>query len=91
MRIKWRKIMAVLAIPAAIAAGSWAYEPPADLVEYRAEAEQGDTVWSLCSKVASDYDNMQELVYRTMRENHISDPGELQPGQLIIIHVRRLG
>lgn len=38
----------------------------------------------------SDYDNMQELVYRTMRENHISDPGELQPGQLIIIHVRRL-
>lgn len=89
MRIK--KIMAMLAIPAAIAAGAWAYEPPAELVEYRTEAEQGDTIWSLCAKVASDEDCMEELVYRTMRENHISDPGELQPGQLIIIHVRRLG
>lgn len=90
MRIKWKKIMAMLAIPAAIAAGAWAYEPPAELVEYRAEAEQGDTIWSLCAKVASDEDCMEELVYRTMKENHITDPGELQPGQLIIIHVRRL-
>lgn len=90
-RIKWKKIMAMLAIPAAIAAGAWAYEPPAELVEYRAEAEQGDTIWSLCAKVASDEDCMEELVYRTMQENHITDPGELQPGQLIIIHVRRLG
>lgn len=88
MRIK--KIMAMLAIPAAIAAGAWAYEPPAELVEYRAEAEQGDTIWSLCAKVASDEDCMEELVYRTMVENHITDPGELQPGQLIVIHVRRL-
>lgn len=88
MRIK--KIMAMLAIPAAIAAGAWAYEPPAELVEYRAEAEQGDTIWSLCAKVASDEDCMEELVHRTMKENRISDPGELQPGQLIIIHVRRL-
>lgn len=91
MRIRWNKIMSMLAIPAAIAAGALAYEPPAELVEYRAEAENGDTVWSLCAKVASDYDNMQELVYRTMKENHISDPGDLQPGQLIIIHVRKLG
>lgn len=89
-RIKCKKIMAMLAIPAAIAAGAWAYEPPAELVEYRAEAEQGDTIWSLCAKVASDEDCMEELVYRTMQENHITDPGELQPGQLIIIHVRRL-
>lgn len=89
-RIKWKKSMAMLAVPAAIAAGAWAYEPPAELVEYRAEAEQGDTIWSLCAKVASDEDCMEELVYRTMVENHITDPGELQPGQLIIIHVRRL-
>ena len=90
MRIKWKKTMAMLAIPAAIAAGAWAYEPPAELVEYRAEAEQGDTIWSLCAKVASDEDCMEELVYRTMVENHITDPGELQPGQLIVIHVRKL-
>lgn len=90
MRLKWKKIIATLAIPAAIAAGAWAYEPPAELIEYRTEAEAGDTIWSLCAKVASDEDCMEELVYRTMQENHITDPGELQPGQLIIIHVRRL-
>lgn len=89
-RIKWKKILTVLAIPAAIAAGAWAYEPPAELIEYRAEAEQGDTIWSLCAKVASDYDDMGELVYRTMRENHISNPGKLQPGQLVVIHVKKL-
>lgn len=87
MRIKW-KIMAMLAIPAAIAAGVYAYEPPAELIEYRTEAEAGDTIWSLCAKVASDEDCMQELVYRTMQENHIKDPAHLQPGQLIVIHVK---
>lgn len=88
MRIKWKKIMATLAIPAAIAAGAWAYEPPAELIEYRTEAEEGDTIWSLCAKVASDEDCMQELVYRTMQENYIKDPAHLQPGQLIVIHVK---
>lgn len=90
MRMKWKKILAVIAIPVAIAAGTYAYEPPAELIEYRAEAEQGDTIWSLCAKVASDYDNMEELVYRTMQENHIKDPANLQPGQLIIIHVKEV-
>lgn len=88
MRIKWEKIMATLAIPAAIAAVVYAHEPPAELIEYRAEAEQGDTIWSLCAKVASDEDCMEELVYRTMQENHINDPATLQPGQLIVIHVK---
>ena len=88
MRMKLEKILAVIAIPAAIAAGAWAYEPPAELIEYHVEADRGDTIWSLCAKVASDYDNMQELVYRTMNENHIKDPANLQPGQLIVIHVK---
>lgn len=36
----------------------------------------------------SDEDCMEELVYRTMQENHIKDPAHLQPGQLIVIHVK---
>ncbi|WP_444196100.1 LysM peptidoglycan-binding domain-containing protein [Dialister succinatiphilus] len=88
MRLKWKKIIATLAIPAAIAAGAWAYEPPAELIEYRTEAEAGDTIWSICAKVASDEDEMEELVYRTMKENRISDPGALQPGTVIVIRVK---
>lgn len=88
MRIKWRKLITTLTIPAAIAAGAWAYEPPAELIEYHVEADRGDTIWSLCAKVASDEDCMEELVYRTVKENHITDPRELQPGQMIVIHVK---
>ena len=88
MRMKWKKILAVVAIPVAIAAGTYAYEPPAELIEYHVEADRGDTIWSLCAKVASDEDCMEELVYRTMQENHIKDPANLQPGQLIVIHVK---
>lgn len=90
MRIKWKKIIATLALPAVIVAGVYAYEPPAELIEYRTEAEQGDTIWSLCARIASDEDCMEELVYRTMKENHITDPANLQPGQLIVIHVKEV-
>lgn len=90
MRMKLKKILAVIAIPVAIAAGTYAYEPPAELIEYRTEAEEGDTIWSLCAKVASDEDCMEELVYRTMKENRIADPGALQPGTLVIIRVKPL-
>ncbi|WP_301874437.1 hypothetical protein [uncultured Dialister sp.] len=86
--MKWKKILAVIAIPVAIAAGTYAYEPPAELIEYHVEADRGDTIWSLCAKVASDEDCMEELVYRTMKENRISDPGALQPGTLVIIRVK---
>ena len=58
------------------------------LVEYRKEIAAGDTLWDVCAKVASDKDNLQELVYSTMKENHISDPGSLQPGKEIIIRVK---
>lgn len=88
MRMKWKKILAVIAIPVAIAAGTYAYEPPAELIEYHVEADRGDTIWSLCANVASDEDCMEELIYRTMKENHITDPRELQPSQMIVIHVK---
>lgn len=59
-----------------------------NLVEYRKEIAAGDTLWDVCAKVASNKDNLQELVYNTMKENHISDPGSLQPGKEIIIRVK---
>lgn len=88
MRMKWKKILAVIAIPVAIAAGTYAYEPPAELIEYHVEADRGDTIWSLCAKVASDEDCMEELVYQTMQENHITDPRNLQPGTELGIRVK---
>lgn len=59
-----------------------------ELTEYRKEVKEGDTLWDVCAKVASNKDNLQELVYNTMKENRISDPGSLQPGEEIIIRVK---
>lgn len=60
------------------------------LVEYRKEIAPGDTLWDVCAKVASNKDNLQELVYNTMKENHISNPGNVQPGTEIIIRVKEM-
>lgn len=71
-----------------LAAGVVASSTDDNLVEYRKEIAAGDTLWGVCAKVASDKDNLQELVYNTMKENRISDPGSLQPGEEIIIRVK---
>ena len=42
------------------------------------------------AKVASDEDCMEELVYRTMQENHITDPTALRPGQVVVVHVKEI-
>ena len=59
-------------------------------IEYRAEAQSGDTVWSICKRIVTDKDNLQEVVWRTIEENHIQDPKELQPGQVVIVHVKEI-
>ena len=88
MRMKWKKILAVIAIPVAIAAGTYAYEPPAELIEYHVEADRGDTIWSLCGRVATDKEDMAKLVWQVTKDNHIEDPRNLQPGTELVIRVK---
>lgn len=59
-------------------------------IEYRAEAQSGDTVWSICRRIATDKDNLPELVWETMEENHITDPTALRPGQVVVVHVKEI-
>ena len=68
----------------------YAVQPPEKTVPYKVTLRNGDSVWGACAKVASGKDNMRELVYRTLKENHISNPGDLQPGQEIIIRVKEM-
>lgn len=60
------------------------------LIEYRAEAQAGDTVWSICRRIATEKDTLPELVWDTMQENHITDPTALRPGQVVIVHVKEI-
>lgn len=81
-----------LALTAVIGSGTAclmkSHEEP--LIEYRAEAQAGDTVWSICRRIATDKDNLPELVWDTIEENHITDPTALRPGQVVVVHVKEI-
>lgn len=91
-RIKWEKIGILLCV--ALAAGGIGYGyyrdmQASELVEYRVEVEQGDTLWGILAKVATDKDDMSKLTWQAMQDNHIENPGELQPGTELIVHVKK--
>lgn len=84
------KALLMTAVLAVATIGVVASSTDDKLVEYRKEIAVGDTLWDVCAKVASNKDNLQELVYNTMKENHISDPGNVQPGTELVIRVKEL-
>lgn len=91
-RIKWEKIGILLCV--AMAAGGIGYGyyrdmQASELVEYRVEVEQGDTLWGILGRLATDKDDMSKLTWQTAQDNHISDPGNLQPGTELIVHVKQ--
>lgn len=68
------------------------YEPETTVLEYRHEVQSGETLWKVCADVATDDEDLSELVYRTQKENNLSDADLacLTPGMEIIIHPQRL-
>lgn len=59
-----------------------------ELIEYRKEIKSGDTLWDICSEIATDKEDLRKLVWQAMRDNNIKDPAELQPGRVIIVRVK---
>ena len=91
-RIRWGKIGILLTIAFAaggIGYGYWRDIQASELVEYRVEVEQGDTLWGIVAKVATDKEDMSKLTWQVMQDNRISDPGHLQPGTELIIRVQK--
>lgn len=68
----------------------YAVQPPEKTVPYKVTVARGESVWDACARVASDKDHMQELVYNALKENHISNPGNVQPGTELVIRVKEL-
>lgn len=68
----------------------YAVQPPEKTVPYKVTVARGESVWDACARVASDKDHMQELVYNALKENHISNPGSVQPGTELIIRVKEM-
>lgn len=59
-----------------------------ELIEYRKEVKEGETLWGICSDIATDKEDLRKLVWQSMRDNHIQDPADLQPGRVVIVRVR---
>lgn len=73
-----------------VAAETYQYitAPSPRLIEYQAEVKPGDTLWAICAGIATDKEDMGRLVWQARRDNRITDPGNLQPGTVLIIRVK---
>lgn len=61
--------------------------PETKIVEYRREVKPGDTLWDICSEIATDKEDLRRLVWQAKKDNRIMDVGNLQPGTLVIVRV----
>lgn len=68
----------------------YAVQPPEKTVPYKVTLRNGESVWDACAKVVSGKDDVREVVYNALKENHISNPGSVQPGTELVIRVKEL-
>lgn len=68
----------------------YAVQAPEKTVPYKVTLRNGESVWDACAKVASGKDDVREVVYNTLKENHIKNPGNVQPGTEIVIRVKEM-
>lgn len=61
--------------------------PETKIVEYRREVRPGYTLWTICGEIATDKEDLRELVWQAKKDNRIRDVGNLQPGTLVIVRV----
>lgn len=90
MKLRVKRIVSVFAVAAILSAGACAYFRPGHhtyMVQYRKEVQQGETVWDICSEIATDKEDLNKLVWQTMKDNRIKDPNNLQPGMLLVVNV----
>lgn len=55
-------------------------------IEYRYEVEPGDTVWGIACRIATEEEDVRELVWRIEQDNQIKN-ANLTPGQELRIRV----
>ncbi len=90
-RIRWNRIVYVFVGVLVVCSVSYRYyrdTAETELVEYHKTVSEGDTLWGIVAKVATDKEDMSKLIWQTMQDNHIENPGNLQPGQEIVVRVK---
>ncbi len=73
---------------AVVLLAGYAVQPPEKTMPYKVTLRNGESVWDACAKIASSKDDVREVVYNALKENHINDPGNVQPGTELVIRVK---
>lgn len=56
-------------------------------IPYHYTMEEGDTIYQVAARIATPKEDINELTWRILEDNHIKDPGAVQPGTEITIYV----
>ena len=80
----------LIAFTAIVFLAGYAVQPPEKMVPYKVTLRNGENVWGACAKVASSKDDGRGVVYNALKENHIKNPGNVQPGTEIVIKVKEV-
>lgn len=70
----------LIAFTAAVFLAGYAVQPPEKTVPYKVTLRNGENVWDACAKVASSSDDVREVVYNALKENHIKIPAMFSRG-----------
>lgn len=80
----------LIAFTAIVLLAGYVVQPPEKTVPYKVTLRTGENVWDACAKVASSKDDVREVVYNALKENHIGNPGSVQPGTELVIRVKEM-
>lgn len=64
--------------------------PEKEMVTYKVEIKTGDTVYDIVSRIATADDDVNELTWQVLQDNHIEDCVNLRPGTVLTITVPRI-
>mgnify|MGYP001019550211 FL=1 len=80
----------LIAFTAVVLLAGYAVQPSEKTVPYKVTLRNGENVWDACAKVTSSKDDIREVVYNALKENHIGNPGSVQPGTELVIRVKEV-
>lgn len=90
-RVRWGRVATAVAVPLLIIGGiatADVFDNETTIIEYHKEVTAGETLWDICSEIATDKEDLNRLVWQAQKDNHITDPTELQPGRVVIVRVK---
>jgi hypothetical protein len=62
--------------------------PKEEVITYHYTVKAGDNLYDIAKDIVKENEDVRELVYQIKKDNNISDVGNLQAGDELIIHVK---